>query len=100
MDGLIFSHDVINRFKDPGISSQIIDSFFTIHINDSVLYGFNKTGLYSAIINYADGNSINESELNSYYQNLINERIDYVKNDHKDSIKLNFFFYNELLLNI
>ena len=96
LDGLIFSHDVINRFKDPGFSSQIIDSFFTIHINDYVLYGFNKTGLYSAIINYADGNSINESELNSYYQNLINERIAYVTNDLRDSVNSKLFLYHEL----
>ena len=59
LDGLIFSHDVINRFKDPGFSSQIIDSFVSMNINDSFLYGFNKTGLYSVIINFTDGNNIN-----------------------------------------
>ena len=96
LDGLIFSHDVINRFKDPGFSSQIIDSFLTIDINYSMLYGFNKTGLYSAIVNNTEGNSINDSGINSYYQNILNERIAFAINDLRDSVNSKHFLYHEL----
>ena len=51
LDGLIFSHDMINRFKDPFYDYSLIDSFFTINVNDSVIYGFNKKGLFRAFFN-------------------------------------------------
>ena len=66
LNGLIFSHDMDNRFKDPGFSFSLIDSFFGININDSVIYGFNKNGLFSAIPNFIDKNSINKAQLNMH----------------------------------
>ena len=96
LDGLIFSHDVINRFKDPGFSSQIIDSFVSMNINDSFLYGFNKTGLYSVIINYTDGNNINKFELNSYYHKLVNQRIQQISDYIIGFQKSNYFLFHEL----
>ena len=77
LNGLIFSHDMNSRFKDPSLEFPLIDSFFGINLNDSVVYGFNKSGLLSAIPNFTDKNSINKSKLNLYYQNLIIKQITY-----------------------
>ena len=96
LNGLIFSHDMDNRFKDPGFSFSLIDSFFGININDSVIYGFNKNGLFSAIPNFIDKNSINKAQLNMYYQKFIDKQMRYASNNTLSSVNLDLFLFNRL----
>ena len=96
LNGLIFSHDVINRIKMPGYDIPIIDSFVSININDSVIYGFNKTGLYSVIVNTTDYSNINKVKLNIYYQKLVYEQMAYAMSNILSSLNLNLFLFHEL----
>ena len=96
LNGLIFSHDVINRIKMPGYDIPIIDSFVSININDSVIYGFNKTGLYSVIVNTTDYSNINEKQLNNYYQGLVLKQMAYAYSNILSSLQLNLFLFHEL----
>ena len=65
INGLIFSHDIDKRFKIPGLNLPIINSFVVINADDLVMYSFNKTALYTAIINYGyqDPSKINKDYL-------------------------------------
>ena len=96
LNGLIFSHDMNSRFKDPGFAFPLIDSFFSININDKVIYGFNKSGIFSAIPNYIDQNPINKSKITSYYQNLINKQMVYASSNILSSVNLDLFLFNRL----
>ena len=96
LNGLIFSHDVINRIKMPGYDMPIIDSFVGVSVNDSVIYGFNKTGLSSAIINETNSTNFNKTELKKYYQNIVEEQMGYAYNSIMSSLNLDLFLYQEL----
>ena len=96
LNGLIFSHDIYNRFKIPGLDIPIINSFAAININDSFMYSFNKTALYTAIINYGyqDPSKINKDYLKNYYSRLISNLIGHVTfNLDNYLFNVNIFFF-------
>ena len=81
LNGLIFSHDIGNRFSIPGYRYPIISSYIGINVNDSIMYGFGKDGLYKAIINTDDYNNINKNELKEYYSNIVRVLVLYSANN-------------------
>ena len=98
LDGLIFSHDMIHRFKDPFYDYSLIDSFFTINVNDSVIYGFNKKGLFRSFINTDIKNisNIANNKLDIYYKSIIFQQMNFVIDYLVNFLNLNLFLFNEL----
>ena len=100
LNGLIFSHDIGNRFSIPGYRYPIISSYIGINVNDSIMYGFGKDGLYKAIINTDDYNNINKNELKEYYSNIVRVLVLYSANNLMSYLKLNLFLFDELFQKI
>ena len=100
LNGLIFSHDIGNRFKIPGFAMPIINSFFGINVNDSVMFGFGKDWLNRTIANTSDFRNVNKNLLNYYYKQVVNQTIDEVKYNLYSFSNLNLFLFKELFTKI
>ena len=98
LNGLIFSHDIYNRFKIPGVEMPIINSFVAINANDFIMYSFNKTALYKAIINYDYNNSskINKDYLKYYYSQIISKEMGLAAINFGNYLNLKLFLFKEL----
>ena len=96
INGLIFSHDMIHRLNDPFLNEPLIDSFFSINVNDSVIYGFNKNGLYKGIVNTENYSNINTDQLKAYYDNIITKQLNFVLDYLLNFLDSNLFLFNEL----
>ena len=96
INGLIFSHDIINRFKEPSFEIPIINSFFGVDVNDSIIYGFNKTGISTAFGNFIDYKNINKTKLNKYYKKLVYKQMEYAMNNLMDSLNRDLFLFDKL----
>ena len=96
INGLIFSHDMIHRLRDPFFEKPLIESFFSINVNDSVIYGFNKEGLYKGIVNTENYSNINTDQLKIYYENIILKQLNFVLDYLLNFLDSNLFLFNEL----
>ena len=96
LNGLIFSHDMIHRLRDTSFDLPLISSFVSINVDDQIIYGFNKTGIYNAIVNTNNYSNINKDELNIYYQDMIHQQLGLVLDYLQNFLDLNLFLFNEL----
>ena len=96
INGLIFSHDILDRFKLPDFDIPIINSFFGVNVNDSVIFGFNKTGLYKAFMNTRDINNINRATLDKYYKSSVSRQMEFTENNILSYLNLDLFLFNKL----
>ena len=96
LNGLIFSHDMIHRLRDTSFDLPLISSFVSINVDDQIIYGFNKTGIYNAIVNTNNYSNINKDELNIYYQDMIHQQLGFVLDYLQNFLDLNLFLFNEL----
>ena len=100
LNGLIFSHDIGNRFSIPGYNQPIISSYVGIDVNDSIMYGFGKDGLYKAIVNTDDYNNIDKNNLTAYYNNMVNKLILHSANNFHSYLNLDLFLFGQLFQKI
>ena len=100
VNGLIFSHDIGNRFSIPGYNQPIISSYVGIDVNDSIMYGFGKDGLYKAIVNTDDYNNIDKNNLTAYYNNMVNKLILHSAYNFHCYLNLDLFLFGQLFQKI
>ena len=100
LNGLIFSHDIGNRFKIPGFTMPIINSFFCININDSVMFGFGKDWLNRTIANTSDFKNVNKNLLKYYYNQVLNLTLLSVQSNLRSFTDLNLFLFSDLFSKI
>ena len=100
LNGLIFSHDIGNRFSIPGYNQPIISSYVGIDVNDSIMYGFGKDGLYKAIVNTDDYNNIDKNNLTAYYNNMVNKLILHSAYNFHSYLNLDLFLFGQLFQKI
>ena len=100
LNGLIFSHDIGNRFKIPGFSMPIINSFFGVNINNSIMYGFGKDWIHTAIANASDVKLVNKNFLNYYYNQILYMTLISVQSNLQSYLNLNLFLFKELFSKI
>ena len=100
LNGLIFSHDIGNRFSIPGYNQPIISSYVGIDVNDSIMYGFGKDGLYKAIVNTDDYNNIDKNNLTAYYNNMVNKLILHSAYNFHCYLNLDLFLFGQLFQKI
>ena len=100
LNGLIFSHDIGNRFKIPGFTMPIINSFFSINVNDSIMFGFSKDWLDRTIANTSDFKNINKNFLKYYYNQVVNNILLSVRSELNNFLNLNLFLFSELFSKI
>ena len=100
LNGLIFSHDIGNRFSIPGYNQPIISSYVGIDVNDSIMYGFGKDGLYKAIVNTDDINNIDKNNLTAYYNNMVNKLILHSAYNFHSYLNLDLFLFGQLFQKI
>ena len=98
INGLIFSHDIDKRFKIPGLNLPIINSFVVINADDLVMYSFNKTALYKAIVNYDYQNpsNIDKNYLKYYYSQIVTKELKDISDNLQKYLNANNFLFNGL----
>ena len=98
INGLIFSHDIDKRFKIPGLNLPIINSFVVINADDLVMYSFNKTALYKAIVNYDYQNpsNIDKNYLKYYYSQIVTKELKDISDNLQKYLNVNNFLFNGL----
>ena len=98
INGLIFSHDIDKRFKIPGLNLPIINSFVVINADDLVMYSFNKTALYKAIVNYDYQNpsNIDKKYLKYYYSQIVTKELKDISDNLQKYLNANNFLFNGL----
>ena len=99
LNGLIFSHDIGNRFKIPGYEIPIINSLAAVNIIDGIMFGFGKEGLYK-LINTSDYSKINITNLLIYYNDIITQLISYTSYNYQNYLDSNLFLFKELFFKV
>ena len=100
LDGLIFSHDLDTRFKIPGYQTPIISSIGAVSINNGLMFGFGKEGLYNLIVNTSDYSKINRTNLLLYYKNIITEQITHANYNIRNYLDSNLFLFKDLFYKV
>ena len=100
LNGLIFSHDIGERFRIPGYRLPIINSFFSVNVNDSVMFGFGKDSLHKALLEPDDYNNINKNDLKIYYKSSLSKMLIYSMNNILSYLNLDLFLFEKLFSKI
>ena len=100
LNNLIFSHDIDKRFTIPGFDMPIISSYIGININDSIMYGFGKEGIYKAIVNTNDYSNINTRYLKAYYDTVKTKILQASSGKYDTYYSVNLFLFKELFTKI